>query len=155
MNSVSILLSWHKNFGGGIKWHSYLPWRKLSHGCHETNSGLERIFNSYRYRVKKYVIDLFIYLHRLKCVLMKATCEREIFKLFYVSKCKGFYSFKLKKYTMRKILKLNIFHLVEKIVRFHVDCGPQISIALFTNWHANSEVQNPTDDCIFRRCQSS
>ena len=27
---------------------------------------------------------------------------------------------------MRKILKLNTFHLVEKIVRFHVDCGPQI-----------------------------
>ena len=34
---------------------------------------------------------------------------------------------------MRKILKLNIFHLVEKIVRFHVDCGPQIRIALFSN----------------------
>ena len=34
---------------------------------------------------------------------------------------------------MRKILKLNTFHLVEKIVRFHVDCGPQIRIALFTN----------------------
>ena len=34
---------------------------------------------------------------------------------------------------MRKILKLNIFHLLEKIVRFHVDCGPQIRIALFTN----------------------
>ena len=34
---------------------------------------------------------------------------------------------------MRKILKLNIFHLVEKKVRFHVDCGPQIRIALFTN----------------------
>ena len=34
---------------------------------------------------------------------------------------------------MRKILKLNIFHLVEKIVRFLVDCGPQIRIALFTN----------------------
>ena len=34
---------------------------------------------------------------------------------------------------MRKILKLNIFHLVEEIVRFHVDCGPQIRIALFTN----------------------
>ena len=35
---------------------------------------------------------------------------------------------------MRKILKLNIFHLVEKIVRFPVDCaGPQIRIALFTN----------------------
>ena len=32
----------------------------------------------------------------------------------------------LEKNTMRKILKLNIFHLVEKIVRFHVDCGPQI-----------------------------
>ena len=28
------------------------------------------------------IIDLFIYLHCLKCVLMKATCEREIFKLF-------------------------------------------------------------------------
>ena len=34
---------------------------------------------------------------------------------------------------MRKILKLNTFHLVEKIVRFHVDRGPQITIALFTN----------------------
>ena len=34
---------------------------------------------------------------------------------------------------MREILKLNIFHLVEKIVRFLVDCGPQIRIALFTN----------------------
>ena len=29
---------------------------------------------------------------------------------------------------MRKILKLNIFHLVEKIVRFHVDGRPQIRI---------------------------
>ena len=57
---------------------------------------------------------------------MNATCEREIFKLFYVSKCKGFYSFKLEKNTVRKILKLNTFHLVEKIVRFHVDCGPQL-----------------------------
>ena len=34
---------------------------------------------------------------------------------------------------MRKILKLNIFLLVEKMVRFLVDCGPQIRIALFTN----------------------
>ena len=33
---------------------------------------------------------------------------------------------------MRKILKLNIFLLVEKIVRFLVNCGPQIRIALFT-----------------------
>ena len=32
-----------------------------------------------------------------------------------------------------EILKLNIFLLVEKIVRFLVDCGPQIRIALFTN----------------------
>ena len=55
---------------------------------------------------------------------------------------------------MRKILKLNIFHLVEKIVRFHVDCGPQIRVALSLK-HANSEVQKPTDDCVFRCCQSS
>ena len=34
---------------------------------------------------------------------------------------------------MRKILKLNIFNLVEKTVRFLVDCGPQIRIALFTD----------------------
>ena len=34
---------------------------------------------------------------------------------------------------MRKILKLNIFLLVEEIVRFLVDWGPQIRIALFTN----------------------
>ena len=31
---------------------------------------------------KKYVINCFIYLHCLKCVLVNATCEREIFKLF-------------------------------------------------------------------------
>ena len=29
---------------------------------------------------------------------------------------------KLEKNTKRKIIKLNIFYLVEKIVRFHVDC---------------------------------
>ena len=34
---------------------------------------------------------------------------------------------------MRKLLKLSTFHLVDKIVRFHVDCGPQIRIAPFTN----------------------
>ena len=34
---------------------------------------------------------------------------------------------------MKKILKLNTFHLVEKIVSFHLDCGLQIRIALFTN----------------------
>ena len=59
---------------------------------------------------------------------MKATCEREIFKLFYVTKCKGCYSFKLEKNSKRKILELNIFYLVKKIVRFHVDCKPQIRI---------------------------
>ena len=59
---------------------------------------------------------------------MKATCQREIFKLFYVTKCKGFYSFKLEKNTKRKILKLDISYLVEKIVRFHVDCRPQVTI---------------------------
>ena len=31
-----------------------------------------------------------------------------------VTKCTGFYSFKLEKNTKRKILKLNIFHLVGK-----------------------------------------
>ena len=128
MNSVSILFSWHKNFGGVIGRHGFLPWRKVSHRCRETNSELERIFNSYQYHVKNYVIDLFSYLHCWKCVLMKATCEREIFKLFQVTKCKGCYSFKLEKNTKRKISKLNIFYLVEKIVRFHVDCRPQIRI---------------------------
>ena len=38
---------------------------------------------------------------------------------------------------MRKILKLNIFHLVEKIVRFLVACGPQIRIALFTKFESS------------------
>ena len=46
--------------------------------------------------VKKYVIDHFIHLQ--------------------VTKCKGFYSFKLEKNTKRKILKLNNFYLVEKIM---------------------------------------
>ena len=101
---------------------------KLVMGVVRQNSALERIFNSYQYQVKNYVIDLFSHLHCLKCVLMKATCEREIFKLFQVTKCKGCYSFKLEKNTKRKILKLNIFYLVEKIVRFHVDCRPQIRI---------------------------
>ena len=45
---------------------------------------------------------------------------------------------------MRKILKLNIFHLVEKIVRFHVDCGPQIRIALFSNMRILKFRSQPT-----------
>ena len=49
---------------------------------------------------------------------------------------------------MRKILKLNIFHLVEKIVRFLVDCGPQIRIALFTN------MRIPTSEANRRLCFS-
>ena len=35
---------------------------------------------------------------------------------------------------MRKILKLNIFHLAEKIVRFHIDCRPQIRIVYLLHW---------------------
>ena len=58
---------------------------------------------------KNCVIDRFIYLHCLKCVPMKLTsamtCEREIFKLFQVTKCKGFNSFKLKKNNKEKNLK--------------------------------------------------
>ena len=45
---------------------------------------------------------------------------------------------------MRKILKLNIFLLVEKIVRFLVDCGPQIRIALFTNMRMLKFRSQPT-----------
>ena len=45
---------------------------------------------------------------------------------------------------MRKILKLNIFLLVEKIVRFLVDCGPQIRIALFTNMRILKFRSQPT-----------
>ena len=45
---------------------------------------------------------------------------------------------------MRKILKLNIFHLVEKIVRFLIDCGPQIRIALFTNMRILKFRSQPT-----------
>ena len=50
-------------------------------------------------------MDRFIYSHCLKCVPMKATCEREIFKLFQVTKCKGFFSFKLEKNTKKKNFK--------------------------------------------------
>ena len=45
---------------------------------------------------------------------------------------------------MRKILKLNILHLVEKIVRFLVDCRPQIRIALFTNMRILKFRSQPT-----------
>ena len=47
----------------------------------------------------------------------------------------GFYSFKLEKNTVRKILKLNTFH---------VDCGPQIRIALFTNMRMLEFRSQPT-----------
>ena len=102
----------------------------------------------------------YYYYYCLKCVLMRATCEREIFKLFQVTKCKGFYFFKLEKNTKRKVLKLNIFYLVEKIERFHVvqtanqdDIGSSIYCTFHK--HASSKVQKPTDDCVFRCCQSS
>ena len=45
---------------------------------------------------------------------------------------------------MKKILKLNIFHLVEKMGRFHVDCGPQIRIALFTTMRILKFRSQPT-----------
>ena len=46
---------------------------------------------------------------------------------------------------MRKIIKLNIFHFVEKIVRFLVDCGPQIiRIARFTNMQILKFRSQPT-----------
>ena len=45
---------------------------------------------------------------------------------------------------MRKIIKLNIFHLVEKKVRFLVDCRPQIRIALFTNMRILKFGSQPT-----------
>ena len=45
----------------------------------ETNSELERIFNSYRYQVKNTlasVLAIYIVFKQFKkCVLMKATCE--------------------------------------------------------------------------------
>ena len=44
---------------------------------------------------------------------------------FFGSKCKTFYSFKLKKNTKTKILKLNIFIVWKNIMRFHVDCRPR------------------------------
>ena len=54
---------------------------------------------------------------------------------------------------MRKILKLKIFLLVEKIVRFLVDCGPQISIALFTNMRT-LKFKSHLQICVYRFRQS-
>ena len=70
---------------------------------------------------------------------MKATCEREIFKLFLVTKWKGFYSFKLKKNSKRKILKLNIFYLVKNSADFYVDCRPQIRVRYLLHVSQTSE----------------
>ena len=52
MNSVSILFSWHKNFGRVIKRHSLLSFMKESSSL-VRQTELERIFNSHRYQVKK------------------------------------------------------------------------------------------------------
>ena len=92
---------------------------------------VKRIFNLHRYQVK----NMLSIVSSIFTLFEVRAGERDMRarNLFQVSKCKGFYSFKLEKNTMRKILKLNIFHLVEKIVRFFVDWGPQIRIALFTN----------------------
>ena len=71
--------------------------------CHEEKlvmvtqkATLSEILTQISITLKKYVIDRFIYLRQ-------------------VTTCKGFYSFKLEKNTKRKILKLRIFYLVEKM----------------------------------------
>ena len=89
----------------------------------------------------------FIFLHCLKCVLMKATCEREIFKLFQVTKCKGFYSFKLEKNTKRKILKLNILSCGKNSAfscRLQTANQDHLFTALFTNMRILKFRSQPT-----------
>ena len=49
---------------------------------------------------------------------------------------------------MRKILKLNIFHLVEKNSAFSCRLWTANQDRTFYK-HANSKVQKPTDDCVF------
>ena len=78
VNSVSILFSWHKNLGRVIKRHSFHEEKSVLGETNRTGANFELTSVS----GKKYVIDRFIYLHCLKCVLVNATCEREIFKLF-------------------------------------------------------------------------
>ena len=103
MNSVSILFSWHKNFGGVIKRHCYLPWRKVSYGCLETNRELERIFNSYRYQIKKYVIDLFIYLNSKSVCWWKQHASENSLNLFRLQNAKDVIPLtNLEKNTKRK-----------------------------------------------------
>ena len=77
---------------------------------------------------KKCVIAHFIYLHCWKCVLMKSTCEREILKLFWVTKCKGFNSLKLQKNNEEKSYKLITLILWKKNYAFSSDCRLQIRI---------------------------
>ena len=66
-------------------------------------------------------MDRFIY---LRCLIkvraeMKATYEREIFKLFWVTKCKGVYSFKLeKKYHEKNLTTEYLLSCGKKIMRF-------------------------------------
>ena len=117
VNSVCILFSWHKNFGGVIKRDSYLAWRKVSHGWDKQRPRTNFLLVSVS--GKKCVGDRFISLHCLKCWWKQHTSEDFILLV---------YSFNLETNTKRKILKLNIFYLVEKIVRFHVDCRQQFSI---------------------------
>ena len=50
---------------------------------------------------------------------------------------------------MRKILKLNIFHLVEKIVRFHGDCRPQIRIAYLLHLSQTCEFRSQPTIAFF------
>ena len=55
-------------------------------------------------------------------MLMKSTCEREIFKLFWVTKCKGFNSLKLPENNEKNLI--NWLLCGKKIMHFHqtVDC---------------------------------
>ena len=96
----------------------------------ETSNELERIFNSYRYRVK--------YIVWSACWWKQHASEKSL-NFFGSQNAKGFYSFKLEKNTKREILKLNIFYLVEKIVRFHVDCRPQIRIVYLLHFSQTCE----------------
>ena len=59
---------------------------------------------------------------------MKSTCEREILKLFWVTKCKGFNSLKLQKNNEEKSYKLITLILWKKNYAFSSDCRLQIRI---------------------------
>ena len=69
----------------------------------------------------------------------KQHASEKYLNFFRVTKCKRILFLQLKEKTKRKILKLNIFYLVEKIVRFHVDCRPQIRIVYLLHFSQTCE----------------